>query len=151
MKLFSKRSKRKIIEETIINPHGRKSISFSELEEKGYSLHMLGYHPPTGEVMVYVNKKGVKENLAFGHTYVSQGSGVKISNVHATYECTGELSDIELKYSRGDTCRTHEQVERVIPLKRYLDEKCVQYRNDPPLAELRERLNEQTERLMAKL
>ena len=148
MGLFN-RKKKKIKE--IRNPNGRESISFSELEEKDYSLSMLGYTPGTGEVMVSVNRKGEKEHVAFGHTYISRGSGIPISNVHGTHECSGELIDIQLTYRTGDLHYTHGQVKRVLPLKRLLDEKGVQYMNDPPLEELEARLHRETERLMNKL
>ena len=149
MGLFTKQKKEKT--EEIGNPCGREFISFSELEEKGYSLSMLGYTPSTGEVMVNVNRVGVEEEVAYGHTYISERSGIKISNVHGTHECTGELSDIVLTYCRGDLRYTHEQVERVIPLKKLLDEKDIQYRNYPPLEKLKEKLDRETGNLMAQL
>lgn len=148
MGLFTKKKEKT---EEIENPYGRKFISFSELEKKGYSLSMLGYTPSTGEVMVNVNRVGVEGEVAFGHTYISEKSGIKISNVYGAHECTGELSDIQLTYCRGDLRCTHEQVEMVIPLKKLLDEKGIQYRNDPPLEKLKEKLDRETGNLMARL
>ena len=149
MRLFNRKKEKTEEVETLLR---RESIPFYELEEKGYSLRMLGYRPSTGEVMVNVNREGLEDEIvAVGHTYISKGSGITISNVHGTQECTGELSDIKLSYRTNNLQCTHGQVERVIPLKRFLDEEHIQYRNDPPLEGLVAKLNKETERLMTQL
>ena len=147
MALFRRQKKEK--SEEIGNLDGRKSITFSELEQAGYSLSMLGYTPSTGQVMVHVSK-GVEE-IASGHTHVSEGTGITISNIYRTLECTGELSDITLQYRAADLKFTPEHVQRVIPLKRLLDEKGVRYIHDPPLDKLKAGLDREAERLMDEL
>ena len=142
-KIFSKEKEIPPYEE-LHNINGRKSVHFKEFENSNFFLSVLGYTPSTGKILVKIKKEGI--DVGSGITRYQEDSTLTISNMHGKLGFTGNIYDINLYYGS-----TPADALKPIPLKRFLDERFVQYTSSPSLERLKEKLDEYTDNIIREL